>query len=83
KRAKKSILRGGNMNKKLIRFLTDCMTEKKINCSMLAHLTGIDYQRILMIFLGEDTISGSELLCICRAMGVEQAALMALLEGAA
>lgn len=31
------------MNKKLIRFLTDCMTEKKINCSMLAHLTGIDY----------------------------------------
>lgn len=36
-----------------------------------------------MIFLGEDTISGSELLCICRAMGVEQAALMALLEGAA
>ena len=71
------------MNKKLIRFLTDCMTEKKINCSMLAHLTGIDYQRILMIFLGEDTIGGSELLCICRAMGVEQAALMALLEGAA
>lgn len=43
----------------------------------------VDYQRILMIFLGEDTISGSELLCICRAMGVEQAALMALLEGAA
>lgn len=71
------------MNKKLIRFLTDCMTERRINCSMLSCLTGIDYQRILMIFLEEGTISGSELLCICRAMNVEQAALMALLEEAA
>lgn len=71
------------MNKKLIRFLTECMSERRINCSMLSYLTGIDYQRILMIFLEGGTISGSELLCICRAMKVEQAALMALLEEAA
>ena len=71
------------MNKRQIRFITDRMTEKGINCNALAHLTGINYQRLLMIFLGEDTISGSDLLCVCRAMVVEQAALMALLEGAA
>lgn len=71
------------MNKKLIRFLMECMTERRINCCMLSQLTGIDYQRILMIFLEEGTISGSELLCICRAMNVEQTALMALLEEAA
>lgn len=71
------------MNKKLICFLTDYMSEKGISCNALAHLTGICYQRILMIFLGEDSVSGSELLCICRAMKVEQAVLMALLEEAA
>lgn len=71
------------MNRNLIRFLTDCMMKKGITCRNLAYLTGINYRRILMIFLQEDTISGSELLCICRAMDVEQAALMALLEAAA
>lgn len=38
KRAKKSILRGGNMNKKLIRFLTDCMTIHRLDRNMSVYI---------------------------------------------
>lgn len=71
------------MNNKIIQFLENIMNKKGITCAYLAQRTGIAYQRLLLVFVWKEALSGSELLCICRVLEVKQADLMALLDGAA
>ena len=68
------------MNKRIIQFLEDIMSKKDISCASLAQLTGIAYRRLLMVFVWREALSGSELLCICRALEVKQNELMGLLD---
>ena len=68
------------MNKRIIQFLEDIMSKKDISCASLAQLTGIAYRTLLMVFVWREALSGSELLCICRALEVKQNELMGLLD---
>lgn len=68
------------MNKRIIQFLEDIMSKKDISCASLAELTGIAYRRLLMVFVWREALSGSELLCICRVLGVKQQEIMGLLD---
>ncbi len=71
------------MNAKIIRFLKDIVRQKGMKYVFLADKAGIDYQRLMRIFNQNATISGSELICLCRVLEVDQSDLMALIDGAA
>ncbi len=68
------------MNAKIIQFLRNTIKSKGIKYSFVAEKTGIDYQRLMRLFNQNATISGSELICICRVLEVEQSALMTLID---
>ncbi len=71
------------MNVKIIQFLKDIIERKGIKYILVSEKSGIEYQRLMRIFDQNETISGSELICLSRALEVEQVALMKLLENVA
>lgn len=68
------------MNEKIIQFLKNIINSKGIKYSFIAEKTGIDYQRLMRIFHQNATISGSELICLCRVLEIKQSVLMKLIE---
>ncbi len=71
------------MNAKITQFLKSIIDRKGIKYKFISEKTGIEYQRLMRIFNQNATISGSELICLCRVLKVEQSALMELIDGAA
>ena len=71
------------MNAKLIYYLKSIIECKEINYTVISEKTKIEYQRLLRIFNQGATISGSELICICKLLEVKQADLMAFIDEAA
>lgn len=71
------------MNAKIVQFFKNIIEYKGIKYIFVAEKSGIDYQHLMKIFNQNETISGSELICLSRALEVEQAALMGLLENGA
>lgn len=69
------------MNTIIISFLKNVIKQKGIKYTFISEKTGIDYQRLMRIFNQNATISGSELVCLCKVLEVEQVELMALLDG--
>ena len=69
------------MNIRIIQFLRDVIDSKEMSYTRISEESGIEYQRLMKIFNQYVTISGSELLCLCKVLEVNQAKLMALLEG--
>lgn len=71
------------MNEKIIHFLKDNIDRQGMKYTFLSQKTGIDYQRLMRIFNQNATISGSELICLCKFLGIKQPELMALVDDAA
>lgn len=71
------------MNEKIIRFLKDNIDRQGMKYTFLSQKTGIDYQRLMRIFNQNAVISGSELICLCKFLGIKQPELMALVDDAA
>ena len=68
------------MNNKIIHFLKAIINDKGIKYTFISRRTGIEYQRLMRIFNQNSKISGSELICICKVLEVNQAELMSLLD---
>lgn len=68
------------MNAKIIQFFKNIIECKGINYAIVAEKSGIEYRRLMIIFDQNATISGSELICLSRGLGVEQSELMELLK---
>lgn len=71
------------MNEKIVHFLKNIIDEQNVGYTLVSEKTGIDCQRLTRIFDQDAVISGSELICISRALGVKHSELMALLDSAA
>lgn len=71
------------MNAKIIHFLKEIINERGMKYTFVSEKTGIEYQRLMRIFNQNATISGSELICLCKILEVDQADLMALLDSVA
>lgn len=71
------------MNAKLIHYLKEIINQRGIKYTFISEKTGIDYQRLMRIFNRNAIISGSELICLCKVLGVKQSELMDLLDSAA
>lgn len=67
------------MNGKIIGFLKNIIVSKGIKYTFISEKTNIEYQRLMRIFNQNATISGSELIRLCRVLEVNQSELMALL----
>lgn len=76
-------MRCKTMNEKIIHFLKDNIDRLGMKYTYLSQKTGIDYQRLMRIFNQNATISGSELICLCKFLGIKQPELMALVDDAA
>lgn len=68
------------MNEKIIRFLKDTIRLRDMKYTFVSKAAGIEYQRLMRLFNQNAVISGSELICLCRVLGVRQEELMALLD---
>lgn len=71
------------MNALLIHFLKNIIRQRGMKYVFLSQKTGIEYRRLMQIFNQNATISGSELICLCRVLEVKQAELLILLDGVA
>ncbi len=71
------------MNAKIIQLLKSIIDSRDINYIYISEKTNIEYQRLMRIFNQNATISGSELICLCKVLDVPQSELMALLDDAA
>lgn len=71
------------MNVKIIQFFKNTIEGKGVKYTLVAEQSGIEYQRLMRIFNQNATISGSELICLSRALDITQSALMELLKEAA
>lgn len=67
------------MNERLVRFLSEQIRAKNWSYAEAAAASGIPYPRLMRLLHRRATISGSELLFLCRALDVKQEELMALL----
>lgn len=68
------------MNTKIIQFLKNIIDCKGIKYKFVSDKSGVEYQRLMRIFNQNATISGSELICLCRVLEVKQSSLMELLD---
>lgn len=68
------------MNAEIIHFLKDTISQIGMKYTFLSENAGIEYQRLIRIFTQNATISGSELICLCKVLGVKQADLMNFLD---
>lgn len=67
-------------NIKIICFLKNIINQRGTKYTFISERTEIDYQRIMRIFNQNATISGSELLSLCKVLEVKQEDLMSLLD---
>lgn len=71
------------MNAKIIHFLKALINQRGMKFTFVSEKAGIEYQRLMRIFNQNATISGSELICLCRVLEVKQSELMNLIDSAA
>lgn len=69
------------MNAKIIYFLKQIISHRGMKYTFLSEKAGIEYQRLIRILNQNATISGSELICLCRVLEIKQSDLMSLLDG--
>lgn len=67
------------MNEKIVDFLREKIESSGIKYTYIAKEAKIDYQRLMRIFNQNAVIRGSELICICKVIGINQGSLMQLL----
>lgn len=68
------------MNDKIIQFLKSFIRNKGLDYTFVSETTGIEYRRLMQIFNQNAVISGSELVCLGKALEIRQSELMALLD---
>ncbi len=71
------------MNAKIVDYLRDSIKEKGIKYKFISEKTNIEYQRLIRIFNQNAVISGSELICLCKVLNIQQSELMALIDNIA
>lgn len=71
------------MNDRIIQFLKTLITNKGMKYTFVSEKASIEYQRLMRIFNQNATISGSELICLCKVLDVQQSELMALFDSVA
>lgn len=71
------------MNAKIIHFLKTIINQRGMKFTFISEKAGIEYQRLMRIFNQNATISGSELICLCKILEVKQSDLMHLIDSAA
>ncbi len=68
-----------NMNEKITQLLRSTIESNGIKYTYISKQTKIDYQRLMRIFNQNAIISGSELICLCKTLKIEQSKLMELI----
>lgn len=68
------------MNEKIVYYLKQIISHRGVKYTFLSEKAGIEYQRLLRILNQNATISGSELICLCKVLEIKQADLMSLID---
>ncbi len=64
------------MNAKIVAFLKNKIDDNGLKYVFISRVTKIEYQRLMRIFHQGASISGSEMLMLCKALNVDQTELM-------
>lgn len=67
------------MNAKINRYLKNIIDQKGIKYTFVSEKSGIEYHPLMRIFNQNATISGSELISLCKVLEINQSELMRML----